>query len=485
MGILLFALYHFLITQLPIETFGVWSLVMATVSFCQTANFGVAKSLMHFVPRALGDNDPVLAVKFIETMTITIFFVFIVLGAALYIPAQWMLGSVIEGASLQDALDLLPWAFASLVISNIGLVSLSGLRALHRGYNASIFTILGGVVQFVAALILVPDYGIISMGWAQLLQSIVIWGGSWVLLVRALPGTPYFVRRFDRTVFMRSFKYGLKLQAISLIVMFIQPTTKYLLGIYGSLAAVGYFEFAERMLQRFAKLVTQSTLVLVPVLSDLSHKQKDKIRDLLVQANSVVFFLSPVLMFGLMAGMQGIAWLWLKDPYAPFVLYACILATAMVFNLIASPAFNLGHGTGELGANVTGIAINAATNVIFGLALGSFFGAVGVVVGLALSNVCGNLYILIMNMKRVVGWRFVTARLLLSTIVLVLACMMGVVAAHKGFDHFWPSSPWVGVGVTILCITFSVALVMWMHPGFRIIWREIYKPARQPVSDGA
>ena len=469
MGVMLFALYWFLAQTLPMEEIGIYSLVLSSMAFGFVANLGMAQAAMHFVPRAMAEGDQDRALGYADTIFLTLLVIFIVMALVMYWPIVWLLSGIedLQGPRLELAKALVPWALFSLILANVGLAAAAVIRALHRAYLASIVTVAGSVIQFVIAYLYVPTDGLIAMGWAQTVQSAFVLIAALLLVWRLMPGASLIPYRFRMDALKDTLAYGSKLVVAGLFLMFLQPVTKFFLGHFAGLAAVGYYEFVERLMLRIGRLITQTNNVLIPAMSQLSVHEKDKMRDLYRSANRVVWLSSVILFAGLAAGLPAIESLWLDESGTPFVTYGLMLCVAQSVSVMASPSYSLGLGVGIVRWNIIGIGLQFALNVVLGSVLGMLYGAIGVVAGVMLAIILGNVVLLLGNAGAIVGRDALELKTALASLgVAALGCA-GAFAAHSVFEALAPSGFWTAVLAAIAVIGAALAPSLLFHPGAR------------------
>jgi O-antigen/teichoic acid export membrane protein len=94
-GVVLFIIYKFLLNELGVDQFGVWSLVLSTTTFANIANLGFSGSVIKYVAQSLAKDDVEKVIDIIETSAISIG---VSVGLVLLISypvARWLLRIII------------------------------------------------------------------------------------------------------------------------------------------------------------------------------------------------------------------------------------------------------------------------------------------------------------------------------------------------------------------------------------------------------
>ena len=134
-GIVIFILYKFLLVSIGAKQLGIWSIVLATSSVSQIANFGLSGSVVKFVAKytALRENQNASNVIQTAAITLGVFVGFLLLIA--YPGFTKILSFIVASDSLPLALDILPYALLSIWLMMIVSVFQSAFDGLQRIVN--------------------------------------------------------------------------------------------------------------------------------------------------------------------------------------------------------------------------------------------------------------------------------------------------------------------------------------------------------------
>jgi len=246
-SVTLFFLYRFLLATLGVDALGVWSLVAAATSLAGVSSLGLPGGTVRFVSKYLARGDATKAGAAAETATLSTA-IAMALAALVFWPlSSWLVGLLVPSSWVEQARQLLPFTLAALWLSSIGGAIYAGLDGCHRITVRSVATIVTQPLVLVLSLWAVPHMGLTGLAAAQLVQYSVWLALGWVLLRRYLPSISRIPRKWSRPMFLEMWRYGLNFQAISIVAMLLDPLSKALVSHFGSLAAVGYFEMANRL----------------------------------------------------------------------------------------------------------------------------------------------------------------------------------------------------------------------------------------------
>jgi O-antigen/teichoic acid export membrane protein len=375
----LFFLYRFLLKVIGVEQLGIWSLVLATTAITQLATFGLSGSVVKFVAKYVARQEEDRVSGIIQTAALS-------LGAALFFAlllvypiGRWLLALVIAGKPLQMALQILPYALLNLWVVMIAGVFQAGLDGFQRIDLRSLLLMGSSIMHLLLCLLLAPAYGLIGVAYARISESFLILLGSWFVLRRILPNLPLVPRRWDRLLFKEMIGYGLKFQVLTATSMFFEPTTKALLGKFGGLSMVGFYEMASKMVQQFRGLVVAASQVIVPAIAGLQEKFPEKVRSVYLKSYRLLFFLMVPLFSLLIVFTPSISRIWIGHPEKTFMTFAILLSAGWFLNTLDVPAYFAYLGIGNLRWNLYSQITIALLNLGVGILLGKALGGIGVV----------------------------------------------------------------------------------------------------------
>lgn len=388
-AVMLFALYFFLIRVLGAEKVGLWSLVLATASAASLGGLGLSGGMVKFVSKYLALDDPGKAAACLETGAISVAVLIAVFLVLMYPVFVWILEYLLPPESTELGLSLLPYSLLSFLIASTGTVFLSGLDGLQRIDIRSLLVSSGAAIHFVFALLLVPKFDLLGLAYAQVIQSIIMTLFAWHFLRRNLSVLPVLPRSWNKARFQEMFVYGLNFQVTTLVQILFDPVTKALIGIFGGLAAVSYFEMANRLIMQCRSLLVAANQVLVPVIARKHETEPTDIGRIYRSSVRLLLYLALPMYSAMGAAMPIVSEVWIGRHEPLFVVFAAVLTAGWFVNNLAVPAYFGNLGSGHLRWNTVSHVLIGILNAAIGFLLGSFLGPVGVVLGFTISLVAG------------------------------------------------------------------------------------------------
>ncbi len=394
-GITLFFLYRFLLKTIGVEQFGIWSLVLATTSIAQVANFGISGSIVKFVAKysARGEYHNISEIIQTAVISLAVIIGFVVLLC--YPLIEWFLSLIIPQKSIGYAIKLLPYALFSLWLTVIIGVFQSGFDGLQKIYIRNILMISSSVFYALLCFLIVSKEGLIGLAYAQVINNLMFFIISWFLIKRFIPMLPVIPYKWNRFLFKESISYGINFQVISITIMLYDPTTKMLLGKFGGLSFVGYYEMANRMVQQFRAFIISANQVLVPAIANLQETNPEKINIVYLTSYNLLFYLALPLYTLIIISTPLISEVWIGHYEKVFAIFGILLSIGNFLNTLAGPSYFANLGTGNLRWNVISHVAIAFLNVVFGVIFGLFFDGYGVVVAWVIALSLGSAIIYI------------------------------------------------------------------------------------------
>jgi O-antigen/teichoic acid export membrane protein len=390
-GLVYLILYKFVLAQIGIKLFGVWSLIIATTSVVSLANFGISSSIVKFVSMYYTRNRTDLIIKLVFTSIIFIVSTYTLISILIYFVGTYLLHFVIEKEYLDIAISILPFSLISLIINALSGVFNSTLDGIQKNYIKSYVITLSSVVLLILSILLTPKFGILGLVYAQIIQSL------FVLFVSAFYYKKLFHFEFDfgwhwdRTLFKEIFNYGVKVQVSSILEMTADPIVKFLLTKFGGLAMVGYYEMASRLVKQLRGLIVSANQVIIPVISESKESNPGNINILYKKVFSFVLYLDIMLTTIILISAPVVSLIWIGHYESIFVNILLLSSAAFFFNISSTPAYFNFMGEGKLNDILLSISIGFFISISLGYFLGLYFGGIGVVIaaniGLVLNSI--------------------------------------------------------------------------------------------------
>ena len=392
-GVVYLFLYKFLLESLGIEKLGVWSIILATSSIANLANFGITSGLVKFIADYNAKKNLKDIPKLIFTALVSIIILFLLIVIIIYFFSKVILGFVVEQKYLSLALEILPYSLLCLFINSVGGIFTSTLEGFQKNYVKNFLFLFSSVFLLLSSYYLVPIYQLKGVAIAQVLQSVIILVGSLLFVINTSQLAIFNKWNWDYKIFRELINYGAKFQVISVFQMLYEPITKGLISKFGGLAVLGYYEMAARLVNQVRALIVNANQVMVPVVAHTNSTQKENLKELYNKMMSITFFVNVLLISVLLIFTPIISILWIGHWEPIFVFSMLLLSTSIFVNILIGPAYFSCVGEGNLNLILKSQIMIGILNLILGEVLGYYFSGKGVIVSWAISVAISSFYL--------------------------------------------------------------------------------------------
>ncbi|TKB92109.1 MAG: hypothetical protein E8D40_07880 [Nitrospira sp.] len=487
-GVTLIILYRYLLDTIGVAHLGVWSLVLATSSMIQVANFGLTGSIVKHIAECDAKGDTQSLVVAVETAAITVASVSLLFIVCAYPVATYYLAFAVDDQLYQEARAILPLALGAFVVMMVTSIYQSGLYGCQLIVQRNGLLIAESISHAMLCVFLAPRYGLLGLAYARVAQNLMTLAASAAFLKRTVSALSFIPYRWDKKQFEQMIGYATHFQLISVLALLSDPITKACLSRWGGVSMVGYYEMANKFVQLFRSLIVNANQVLVPEFAKLKELRPQKVAELYLQSTRLVTYLA-IPGFGLLGICAPlVSELWVGR-YEPALVWSIILLSlGWLANTLAVPAYFACLGVGEMRINVISHAIMALLNGLLAFSFGRIFGGFGVVAAWAISLAIGGLLLNILYCSRSsIAFR----RLVLADDWKLGGCFItGLVATSIGWQALpstWevilptlhaPSAwgPILTSAMTILAYLAIMSVPMWHHSTRAELQRWLARP---------
>lgn len=392
-SIIIFISYKYLINILGVEKLGVWSLIVASVSILNIGNLGLSSTIVKYIAKYLVHNVREKISSIIQTALITVLIISVLLLGIVFILANILLKAIVPENQIALALSLLPYSLINLGIILQAGISLSALDGAQKYYIKNMILIFSSLVFILLIFLFVPKFDLLGVVYAQIFQSVLTLSLAWLMLKKTFPYLPLFPYQWSKSTLVEIIGYGTNLQLITILQMLYEPVTKSVLTIFGGLAAVGYYEMANRLVLKTREMILSMFQVLIPVYASQIENDYEKIKSTYSKSINYLLFLAIPIFALLVIATPLISVFLIGSFEEQFYIFVIILLCSWFINIINAPAYFAFLGIGLLRWNVLSHLTVGVLNLVLCYIFGFYFGGAGTVLGWALALSLGSLII--------------------------------------------------------------------------------------------
>lgn len=456
-------LYRYLLNTIGVEKLGVWSIVMATASAARLSEMGLAGSVTKFVAAYRAQGNEQAATESLHSAAISLGFVLAIVLPLAYHGLLWALPYVLPASGLADGRAILPYALASLWLTSVAGIWMSGLDACLRSDLRAGIMVVGTIAFLLMSFAGVTYYGLVGLAVAQVAQGVFLVILGWVLVRRVMQSKALLPVQWSTARFREMLGYGVNFQINSFVMLLFEPMTKILLGRYGELAAAGYFEMAQRLVMKVRALIVESNRVIVPVFAGMAQGDGGAKRLYISNVRYLFFLITPIFA-GLLALIPAISELWIGSYERQFIIMTIYATAAWYINSITAPAYFAYLGQGKLRWITMAHIVMGIVNLLGGLVLGDYFGWHGVITAFAVALVIGSVIPLFAyhREQRISVMQILDSRDLLLAIV----CFISAVFALECYWLMYSvgGSQWLRIVLVATSVSVVILTAAWLHP---------------------
>lgn len=392
-GIVYFFIYRMLVIRHGVEVLGVWSLVTASASIANLSNFGFTSAIVKFVAEYDAKNEPGRIHRLLHTSIASILSLFVLIAIIIYAGASVFFDKLIDQQYVELGLLILPIILTGLLLNSAVNVITSALEGFQKNYIRNFASSVASLGYLLLAIFLIPEFGLIGLALAQVLQAAVIFLISDYFLKRTGSGFSILKPGWDRESFKILMGYGYKIQAISIFQLLTDPVTKILVGRFHGITTLGFYEMASRVINQLRQIIAGMDQVSVPIVSHFQQTDKTTIKYIYERGLSFVIFIVFPLFAGIVLFTPYLSKIWIGSIEPVFINCTYILAAGMLLNILNAQAYFNSLGEGHLNGILYMTFFVLVFNTLLGIVLGMTFNIYGVVTANSVSAALGSLFL--------------------------------------------------------------------------------------------
>lgn len=390
---LYFFLYKLLLNKVGASMLGVWSLIVTTSSIANLANFGITSGLVKFVAEYNADktkhNNSLQELVFTSLITLIVFYSSIIL--LIFLLSTFLLKIIIPIQYLSVAKELLPYSLFCLFLNGCGGVFVSVLEGFQKNYLRSIIYSIASVIFLVISWLLIDKFKLKAVVFAQILQSLFVFLFCFFACLKLIGYNFLNSWKWNNSIFKSIFSYGIKFQFISISQMLYDPITKTLLGRFGGLQVVGFYEMASRLVWQIRGLIVNANQIVIPIIASANQSNREALKEIYAKSLSIILLVALPLMSFIILFATSISFYWIGHIEPAFTISIYLLCVSMFINIVSGPAYFGCLGEGKLNFVLIVHISMAVINVILGFLLGRMITSYGVIWSWAISITVGSI----------------------------------------------------------------------------------------------
>lgn len=386
-SVALFVVYRIVADTLGVAALGVWSVSLGVCSLCKIADLGVTDAMIRQVAYLRRNQDWAPVAALVRTSQT---FVLLCVGTCALAVFPLLAAHLPHFIGYPESAESTFILGAALVVVCLN-VAAAGLTGTLEGCERFDLRLVVGVISSCAlllgALTLVPMLGTKGLATAFVAQSATSFVSASVLVRRSLPACERGGWMIRPALLHDLVKLGLPLTLIGIVNLGFEPIIRLLVVRFGGTEWAGLYEIGARLASQLRGLIVGAVQVIVPRLVSQLGKEDDAFQRTYVTSSVVTLDFSITAFGALALGLPVLSWLLLGSVDKRLLDLGWVIAFGWWVNCLSAPAYFANLAEGRLRWNATSHLVLALVNLGVGIAFGSWFHAIGVVVASSLALV--------------------------------------------------------------------------------------------------
>ena len=267
-----FLSFRILLSSITLSNFGAVAMVLTLANLGRMLEVGIGASLTKNTAEKNILDQKIYLSELIESVMISTFLLLLTGSLFIFGFAPNYLKWFVDPSQHADILKYLPYGLLSVGLSVISSLTAGVLDGLQLMVARAKIAIVSNLLSLTLVYILIPRFGTIGYFVAQIVQWFFYLSITFLLVRKYLPLIPLVPHKLRLPIIRPLYSYGSHIQYGNTTSLIIDIATKSLLSKYSSLAFVGLFDLAQRIILQFRNILVATNQVIIPRLIELKIK---------------------------------------------------------------------------------------------------------------------------------------------------------------------------------------------------------------------
>lgn len=391
--------YWLINNKLGTEFLGIWALIQAVLVFGRVVEFGLAQSLIHFLPQALKNKDLNLAQSYFDTVFVLSIILYVSLAILFYIPAETYIKGQIDPQYQIEFVNTFLYAVIAFAIINIGQTGINALIGLQKAYQGHLILITAYFMNTVVVIYTIDHSGLASLAFGNLVTGLTILFLGNLLVGKNLNIIPFFPVTFKTQNIKSVFNISVKLQFIVLLSALVQITILTTINNLFGLQTIAIYEMANRFVIFIKNIFVVPQNYLGSFFGSLNQSDPNILKLSMNKALQVSSSLSIIFLAVIAITHIWVGEIWIGKENTDFEKITMLLIIGWFFNIMASPFYYAYLGLGKLSVPLISQFINASLVFVLCYIFGNYFDLTGLIISISASLAVAQIYLFVKGMS--------------------------------------------------------------------------------------
>lgn len=363
-AVCLFVIFKILIREVGLVDVGIWTLLLSATIATRALDASGSNALSRFVAQTFGtpresETRAYIAVVLVQSMGFQAVIVLVLLLAA---PA--VLPMLFDGENLPLAYELFPYALAATLLSGLAFCLLSAVDGTHRADLRAMMVSSNYIVYCGACAIVVPRYGLIGFAVIHCLQYGLLLLLAYAYLSRRLGCLVCAFAQIEWRMVRETLGYGVRLNAIGVLVMLLEPIMKFSINAVGGPANVTIYELASKLVVQLRSFIASATTPLIPAFASTQSSDKDVLESRISKATTYFWGAGLIVILIACCAAPLVSYFVLEELNYLFLGMVSILALGWGVNVHSIPIYLAAQAKGILRWNFVAHLVMCASILV-------------------------------------------------------------------------------------------------------------------------
>lgn len=385
-----FVTFKYIIYILGLQNLGIWSMANAITSLASVGTSGFASSAIKFVASSFSDNNLTKTRYVVTTSCILVFLTSILMTLTIYLGFRIWGGFFLIDQEFDNISKLIGYVLVLFNVSILARLFQSCLDGMLEIQTRVKINIVSKILYLVSFYFMVNTKGLIGVSISMIFQQLFIIFLSLGFIIRRL-NFSFRMKFWDRDTFIEIFRYGYVFQLNSLLQMFSDPFTRFMIKNYGSLEILGVFEVVYKVFTQVRMLVIVILNTYLPYLVTSQSKSLELKKKEFTKFWDITIYISTLMLTSIFPSLIVVIKVLGLELNNGIYQIALLLYVALLSNLYSSTLYYDNLASGKIKHNFYGLVVFTITNIFTAFIFGNLWGFFGVLISWSLSHILGSL----------------------------------------------------------------------------------------------
>lgn len=387
-SLLSFVTYAAILRFTSLETVGLWVLLSSLLGISRAADIW-SRGISSYVSQERVEHDDQAAATYVTTAALSgavgYFLIILIAMPVLYFSAPFL----VEPEQQQIIRDIIPYMGIAFWLMSMGIVYQLGFLGFGLPIYKAAQCISGALLFLILIILIVPQYGLIGLIFAQILQALYML----LFAIYCFHGRIVSMKIqqiWDSGKFKNLFIFGSKATGIGILQLLTEPLLRLIANHFGGLSSVAIVDLAAKLIAIIRNILGSIGQNLVPSFATKKNNSNVQLRLYFSNVVDLTFCLSLPLTALMIAASPLLSWVILGSLQLGLQAIVIIFALGWWFSIIASPSYYLIFGWRQVRILTLSQAMMlmgmALLGVIGGWVGGLYYALMGAMMGVTISS---------------------------------------------------------------------------------------------------